>query len=161
MVSISTPFVCVSQAAIQDCLHGMGAMCMALLEQLKADAKLAVKQALAADGPFELSPQASYLVVPLWLITPDLADTVQAIGLLAWSHYYHGCKGILGISDIQSHQPDSMTQGCRCTVLYSAMVTWWDQHATMTLSYSVAGAENMCTVLSCTQLVDLDTRRQQ
>ena len=48
-----------------DCLHGMGAMCKALLEQLKADAKLAVKQALAADGPFELSPKVSYLLIAL------------------------------------------------------------------------------------------------
>lgn len=51
------------QAAVADCLHGLGAMCQALLAQLKADAKVAVKQALAADGPFELSPQASYLVI--------------------------------------------------------------------------------------------------
>lgn len=55
-------FMCGIQAAITDCLHGMGGMCKALLEQLKADAKLAVKQALSADGPFELSPQASCLI---------------------------------------------------------------------------------------------------
>lgn len=102
MVSICTR-LCMWQAAITDCLHGMGTMCMALLEQLKTDAKLAVKQALAADGPFELSPQASYLVIDLWLTTPDLAGAAQAIRLLAWSHYYNGCKGMLGISDIQSH----------------------------------------------------------
>ena len=63
MVSMSTRIVGAMQAAVTDCLHGMGAMCQALLEQLKADAKLAVKQALAADGPFELSPKVSSLVI--------------------------------------------------------------------------------------------------
>lgn len=55
--------VCGMQAVVADCLRGVGAMCQALLTQLKADAKVAVKQALSADGPFELSPQASYLVI--------------------------------------------------------------------------------------------------
>lgn len=53
------------QAAVTDCLHGLGAMCNTLLQQLKADAKVAVKQALAADGPFELSPKVGYLVIAL------------------------------------------------------------------------------------------------
>ena len=55
------------QAAIEESLRGMGSMCSALLEQLKADAKLAVKQALNANGPFELSPQASFLLSCLGL----------------------------------------------------------------------------------------------
>ena len=55
------------QAAMEESLCGMGSMCSALLEQLKADAKLAVKQALNANGPFELSPQASCLLSCLGL----------------------------------------------------------------------------------------------
>ena len=47
------------QAAIAECSKGTGSICTALLEQLKADAKLAGKQALTADGPSELTPQAS------------------------------------------------------------------------------------------------------
>ena len=45
------------QAAVAECSRGTGSLCAVLMEQLKADAKLAGKQALSADGPSELTPQ--------------------------------------------------------------------------------------------------------
>lgn len=75
------------QAAVADCLRGVGAMCQAQLAQLKADAKLAVKQALSADGPFELSPQASYPVITLsvplrtWTQLASFQIVVLGLGL--------------------------------------------------------------------------------
>ena len=75
------------QAAVTECLHGMGAMCKALLDQLKSDAKLAVKQALAADGPFELCPKVSCLVTALTVPLARL-DWQKALVSLAGSHCY-------------------------------------------------------------------------
>lgn len=70
VITESVQWICLAymwcmQAAVTECLQGMGSMCKGLLDQLKADAKLAVKQALNANGPFELSPQASCLVSSL------------------------------------------------------------------------------------------------
>ena len=50
---------CPQQAALEKCASGISRICRGLLDQLKADARLAAKQALSADGPTELTPQAS------------------------------------------------------------------------------------------------------
>jgi len=47
------------QAALVKCASGISSICKGLLDQLKADAKQAAKQALNADGPNELIAQAS------------------------------------------------------------------------------------------------------
>ncbi len=47
------------QAALEKCASGISRICKGLLDQLKADARMAAKQALSADGPIELTPQAS------------------------------------------------------------------------------------------------------
>lgn len=53
-------------------------MCNALLEQLKSDAKLAVKQALNANGPFELSPQASFRFTGHQVVRTAVPDSPDA-----------------------------------------------------------------------------------
>ena len=45
------------QAAVTSCLSSLGSLCKALLAQLQASARTAVKQSLSADGPTELRPQ--------------------------------------------------------------------------------------------------------
>ncbi|KAL0024070.1 hypothetical protein WJX79_002966 [Trebouxia sp. C0005] len=51
------------RAALEQCALGISSICKALLDQLKADAKTAAKQALRADGPTELTPQVEAMVV--------------------------------------------------------------------------------------------------
>ena len=55
----SHTYYCPQQVALEKCASGISRICTGLLNQLKADARLAAKQALSADGPTELTPQAS------------------------------------------------------------------------------------------------------
>lgn len=48
-----------TQAALRECAAGVATVCEVLLDQLKSEAKLAAQQALSADGPTQLTPQAS------------------------------------------------------------------------------------------------------
>ena len=89
------------QAALESCLVGTESICRGLLEQLKADAKLAVKQALKADGPFELSPQASCLLADHTCLLHQTTDcyAVRSLGnqTCCRSPQYH--RDFLGTSE--------------------------------------------------------------
>ena len=52
------------QAALAECMRAIGSMCKILLDGLKADGKAAAQLAFNAEGPYELSPQASHTSLP-------------------------------------------------------------------------------------------------